>query len=264
MTDTRECPECGAAAAGNFCSSCGTALGKRFCTQCGAKAGAGARFCTECGASFGGASAGGNLPRPAGGGSTPLITPQNTGWWIAGGMMMVVIVFMAWPILNPTSGTTQPGAQPAQQTAAPTDLSQMSPIEAADRLFNRVMSAASSGDTSQVATFLPMAIQAYDMARPLTTDGLFHLAQLQNEGLMYADALATAEEALAVNQNHLLNLHAAAEAAMGLGDDAKAQEYLGRILAVYDAEMASGNQDYQMHSRQMPDIRAFAQENIAG
>jgi predicted amidophosphoribosyltransferase len=32
---SKNCPQCGNPATGNFCSVCGAAIGKRFCNQCG-------------------------------------------------------------------------------------------------------------------------------------------------------------------------------------------------------------------------------------
>ncbi len=51
---------------------------------------------------------------------------------------------------------------------------------------------------------------------------------------------------------------------MALGDETAARGYLERLLAVWDAEMASGNQDYELHSRQMDGIREFAEDLLAG
>jgi len=181
-------------------------------------------------------------------------------------MMVVVILFMASPILFPSNAGSAGGGGAASAGAggAVTDLSSMSPREAADRLYNRVMAAAETNDSAQVNMFLPMAIQSYQMAEPLDLDGLFHLSRLQRMGAQDADALASAEEALSRNPDYLLGLYAAGDAALGLGDEAAARQYLGRLLDVWDAQMASGNQDYELHSRQMDGIREFARDAVSG
>lgn len=274
MSKTIKCPECGAQASGNFCASCGTVLGKRFCTQCGAPATPDAKFCTGCGAPMGG----GGAPRPPArkapapgngaraGTESGAGASSNLAWWIAGAMMVVVILFMAQPILFPSEdgGAGAPFAAGGAAGGGVTDISSMSPREAADRLYNRVMAAAEVNDSAQVTQFLPMAIQSYQMAQPLDLDGLFHLSRLQRMGTFDADALATAEEALSRDPDYLLALYAAGDAALGLGDDAKAQEYLGRLLEIWDAEMASGNPDYELHARQMDGIRDFARGAVGG
>ena len=178
-------------------------------------------------------------------------------------MMVVVIVFMAQPILFPDTPATT-GVPAGGTSTGTTDIANMSPREAADRLYNRVMSALEANDSAQVNMFLPMAIQSYEMARPLDLDGLFHLARLQRVGVLDAESLATAEEALARNPDYLLALYAAGDAALALGQEGAATEYLGRLVEVWDAQMASGNQDYQLHAAQMDGILEFAQEAVAG
>ena len=49
------------------------------------------------------------------------------------------------------------------------DLSSMTPREAADRLFNRVMTAVAADDSTEVVSFLPMAIRSLELAEPLDT-----------------------------------------------------------------------------------------------
>ncbi len=148
--------------------------------------------------------------------------------------------------------------------AAAVDLSQMTPREAADRLFARVMSAAEQGDSTQAMQFLPMAVQAYERAQPLDLDGLFHLSSLQRTGMDLEGALATAQGGLDVDPDHLLLLHAAGEAAREQGDSALAQEYFAHIIEVYDEQMASGNADYNAHSSMMASLRANARQFAGG
>jgi tetratricopeptide (TPR) repeat protein len=181
--------------------------------------------------------------------------------------MIVLIMVVAWPLLRPdqvgpANGTAT--STPAPTGAAAVDLSQMTPREAADRLFGRVMSAAEAGDSAQAAQFMPMAIQAYQRAQPLDLDGLFHLSTLQRTSLDLGTALETAQQGLATNEDHLLLLHAGGEAAREAGDTDLANEYFERILAVYDAQMASGNVDYQAHASMMTSIRQNAQAQLGG
>lgn len=179
------------------------------------------------------------------------------GWWIAGGMMVVLILVFAWPVLRPGDVAPVP-LGPAPAGPAAIDLNSMSPREAADRLFDRVMQAASVGDSASSAQFLPMAIQAYDRAAPLDLDGQFHLSTLQRTAGDFATALATAEQALVDGPDHLLVLYAAGEAAREAANGAVARGHFQRIVDVYDAQMASGNPDYDAHSAMMGSIREEA------
>ena len=65
-----------------------------------------------------------------------------------------------------------------------------------------------------------------------------------------------------MNPDYLLALYAAGDAALALGDTGTAETYFQRLLDVWDAQMASGNQDYQLHARQMDGIREYAQEAL--
>lgn len=261
MTPSKTCPKCGSAASGNFCGNCGTSLKARHCTQCGASLQAGARFCTQCGAGSGGgggasrkaAGSGAAAGADGGGGSGD----PNVAWWFAGGLLVLLILVVAWPILRPDQVAPVPTQAPATGGALP-DLNSMTPLEAANRLFDRVMQSAAAGDSTQVRQFVPMAIQAYEGARPLDVHGLFDLSTLQRTGGDFAGALATADEGLAVNPDHLLLLYAAAQAAEELGDGDTARAHYQHLLDVWDAEMASGNLDYQAHGDMLPSARADA------
>ena len=178
--------------------------------------------------------------------------------------MVLVMVVLALPILRPeetvppTAGTT--GAVPR----ATTDISNMTPIQAADALYDRVMRAASAEDSAQVQMFLPMAIDAHELARPLTADAAFHLSSLQRMAARNEAALQTAREALEADPDHLLLLYSGGEAAQALGQEDVAAEYAGRMLEAWDREIGSAKAEYEMHSGMMADVRAFAEANGGG
>ena len=144
------------------------------------------------------------------------------------------------------------------------DISQMSPEEQADRLFNRIMTERENGDTAQARFFTPMATQAYQNAEPLDDDGLYHLASVQIVAEDYAGALRTADRVLTRNANHLLALGIAAEAATKAGDTAAARGFYQRLLNAYDAEMAKGLQEYRDHAAVMPEYQRIARAAVGG
>jgi hypothetical protein len=256
-----KCPNCGRDASGRFCSSCGTSLSVTKCPSCGVSPPPGSRFCTSCGSAIVGASKG--AQKAAGGGG---LTEGNLGWWIAGSMMVLLIVIVALPIMRPNEAAgplpVAAGAPAGGLTA--TDLANMPPREAADRLFNRVMTAVASNNTAEWAQFLPMAIQSYDMARPLDQDGLFHLSMLHSQNQDSQSALAVAQEGLETYPDHLLNLNAAAHAAAALGDSALAGEYYQRFLDVQAVEEGKGLPEYQAHANMFPEMRAEAEAFLGG
>lgn len=250
------CPSCGARSDGNFCPKCGAPLARRSCPSCGSDAPPGARFCTGCGAGLGN----------GGGGSGDGVPWAKVGWGVAGALLVVVILLLVFPVLNPGgAGSSGPdggaGNVPAAATGGGTgavDLSSMTPREAADRLFNRVMSASEAGDQAQVVQFLPMALASYDRVDPLDADARFHVSLLHRAGGQYEEAVAAARTALEASPDHLLNLAAAAEAAALLGDSAEAREHWQRFIDIYDDEVDRDRPGYELHAALLPQLREDA------
>lgn len=260
------CTQCGAEARGKFCATCGASLRSLPCKSCGSQIEAGTRFCTACGAPVGGGAPGKvGAPAEAGGGGGS----RDVGWWVAGGLLLVVLIFVGLEAVGsnpeaPPAATQATAPFATSGTGTPPDLSTMTPREAADRLFNRVMSAAANENAQEADTFLPMAIDAYELARPLNADGLFHLALLQRAAGDLESSLATAEEGLESNPNHLLNLSAAAEAALGLGDPTGGVGYYQRMVDAWDEEIAAQRIEYEEHAPLLPLIREDAEAVLGG
>ena len=143
---------------------------------------------------------------------------------------------------------------------APPDLSSMTPIEAADRLFQRVMTAVETGDEATAGQFLPMALQAYEIARPLNADGTYHLATLQRAAADFEGSLTTAQGGLAEAPDHLLLLAAAGEASEGLEDMDAARGYWQRFLNAYEGERARQLEEYQAHEFTLGESLTHARE----
>jgi hypothetical protein len=195
---------------------------------------------------------------------------SNLPWWIAGAALFGLILVVGWSMVRPAGPAAPEGPAPAAAGGAVspnapgiTDISQMTPREAADRLFDRVMRTISSGDTAGALGFQPMAVQAYARAEPLDLDGLFHKALLE----LLADpaaALTTARQILEEEPNHLLGLGVAARAALSLGDEEAATDYYERLLAAFEEESARDLEEYEAHQNLLPDYRAEARDFLAG
>jgi hypothetical protein len=258
------CPQCRKPASGNFCQHCGAALGGRFCNKCGAKLTGAAKFCNKCGAPSAGA------PRRAAAeeGASPL-SGSNAPWWIAGLAMFAIILVVGWnavkpgPAQGPVPGMPGGGAggNPAEGVST-LDIETMTPREAADRLFERVMTSIEQGDTVDALNFQPMAVGAYERAEPLNMDGLLHLALLQSI-TDPAAGLATAKRMLETEPDHVLGLGAAAQAALALGDSAQAAEYYQRLLDHYATESVRTLEEYQLHETLMQGMKEDAQKYLA-
>jgi tetratricopeptide (TPR) repeat protein len=189
----------------------------------------------------------------------------------AGAALLVLIVVLAWPAIRGADREPADGRMPIDQmdgagndvatTGAPPPLTG-TPREQADRLFNRVMTEQAGGDTAQARFFVPMALQAYDMAGDLDPDGHYHVSLLHGVAGDHKAALASAEQVLATSPNHLLGLAAAANAARASGDNASARRYYQRFLNAFDAESKTSRQEYVDHGKILPDLKTEAEKFV--
>lgn len=265
---SQTCPSCQNPVTGRFCSHCGVAV-EADCRECGNPLPPGARFCNQCGA-------------PA---APPQVAPvdlmpraSRLPWIVAGVALAALVAVIAVPRMRepeaapaatpaPFAGEASgsavagPSAPPAGNPGA-VDLASMTPREAADRLFNRVMQSVSSGDTAQARAFLPMAISAYGRVENLDTDGRYHLAVLQLVGGNPREARKESDAILAKEPRHLFALFTAAQAEQALGNAGQAKELYGKFLAAYDSESRRDLPEYRDHQQALAPMRDEAQRVV--
>jgi hypothetical protein len=168
------------------------------------------------------------------------------------GFMVLLVVMLA---------RREPGAAPATTTsaaAAPPDISNMTPRERFDRLYNRVMAAAESGDQATVTQFTPMAIQAYGQLDTRDPDARFHLALLSLHTGDPATVEALADTILQEAPGHLFAYMIRGAQARFAGDDVALKQAYADFLGHYEAEMAGGRPEYGDHRRSVDDFAAAA------
>jgi hypothetical protein len=141
----------------------------------------------------------------------------------------------------PTATALQSGA------SAPPDISQMSPEQRAERLYDRVMALSERGRTDSVQFFAPMAMQAYLMLGTLNTDQRYDLGRIAAVSGEESVARAQADTILAQQPRHLLGLLLAADAAKLRGDKAAERDYLQRFAAAAPSEKAKQLPEYVQH-----------------
>jgi hypothetical protein len=135
----------------------------------------------------------------------------------------------------------------------------MSPRERFDRLYNRIMTAAESGDEATVTRFTPMALMAYAQLPDLDADARYHAALLKVHTGDVAGALALSDTILATNPGHLFGYVVRGTVARWQKDDkALAAAYAG-FLDHYEAEMKAGRPEYGEHTRALDEFREAAQ-----
>ncbi|MEZ4412159.1 MAG: zinc ribbon domain-containing protein [Gemmatimonadales bacterium] len=259
---TTRCPSCGADAEGKFCRHCGASLGPRTCGSCHAPLAAGAKFCTQCGTPSGGGA-------PAGQGASAAAPGDRKAWGVAAAVCAVLLVAVLALVVRGSGGAPEAaGAVGAGGAVAPfaggsgdgtpPDLSTMTPREQFDRLYNRIMRAAESGDQQTVTQFTPMALVAYERLEIIDADARFHLATLKLHSGDVAGASAIADTLLMKDPGHLFGYVIQGTVARWNKDDAALKKAYKDFLSHYDAEMKKGRPEYGDHERMMTDFQQAA------
>jgi hypothetical protein len=214
------------------------------CHACGAQLSSTARFCHKCGAVIAGAHASGwrvGLP-----------------WALAGAALGALITVVA--MRGAGAGSRERGADPTAPGSllrAP-DISQMSPDERANRLFNRVMILAEAGKQDSVRFFLPMALGAYSQLPARDADAHYHIGLLQLAGGDVAAALAQADTIQRSDPTHLFIYVLRAHAYQQQGNMQQERRAYNDFLRNEPAEMAKNRPEYTDHSDALKNFKTEA------
>jgi ribosomal protein L40E len=255
MTSPVICPSCGVLdATGNFCSACGAPLGPRVCRSCSASLSPAARFCHRCGE-----PAAGVIRRKS----------EQTAWIIAGTTCVALIAGIIWfvvrdkpvPVTPDMANVGSAGANLPSGRAP--DISQLTPQQRFDRLFDRVTRAADSGDTTQVTQFTPMALGAYAQLDTITIDDRFHAAVLRLNVGDLPGALALADTIQQAVPGHLFAPIIRANVASAGSDRAALLRSYRAFLASYSVEIARNRPEYQDHRPIVDEFRKQADSAVA-
>jgi hypothetical protein len=250
---TTACPSCGAAASGRYCAACGAPLAGAKCPSCSADVSPGAKFCHRCGTGIGSASV-----------ATRETRTNALPWIVAALAFLALFAMAAGRGFNAQRGSAIDGSQNALPQAglddrgvlAPNgqpaavrapDISNLSPQERADRLYNRVMLLASEGKVDSVQFFAPMALTAYQMLAPLNADQRYDMGRIGEVVGAIPLAKAQADSILRENPNHLLGLILEARLATLAGDTTQLHLYERRLIAAEKAETAKKRDEYVRH-----------------
>ena len=237
------CPACGAPATGKFCSNCAAPLAGATCASCAAPLTPGAKFCHRCGT-----PAGADAP------TEPRSSSSALPWSVAGIALLALIALVAAQRFSGSradadGSTPESGTAPAagERTGQAPDISNLSPAEAAVRLYNRVMGQHERGRADSVQLFAPMAITAYQQLGPLDLDQRYDMGRIAAISGDEALARAEADTILAKHPNHLLGLILAANAAHLRKDSAGERAYRDKFIAAVPAERAKQLPEYITH-----------------
>ena len=216
------------------------------CHACGAQLSPTARFCHKCGAAIAGA--------------------HSTGWrvglpWalagVALGALVTVVAMRGAGAPSREQGAAVEPSAPRSPITAP-DISQMSPDERANRLFNRVMILAEAGKGDSVQFFLPMALGAYAQLGTLDADARYHVGLLQLAGGDIPAALAQADSIARMIPTHLFIYILRAHAYQQQGNTALERRAYADFLRNEPAEMAKNRPEYADHADALTNFKSEA------
>jgi hypothetical protein len=171
-------------------------------------------------------------------------------------LLLIVLVGREPRRDTPAAATAAPFA--GNSGGTPPDISSMTPRERFDRLYNRVMAAAESGDQATVNQFTPMAVQAYAQLDQVDADARFHLALLSLHTGKPGLVEALADTILQETPGHLFAYMIRGAQARFANDQATLKQAYADFLGHYDAEMAAGRPEYADHKRSVDDFRKAA------
>jgi hypothetical protein len=155
---------------------------------------------------------------------------------------------------------TAPGTAPAGAMPRAPDISQLTPAQRAERLYDRIMTEAEAGKTENVRAFLPMAVAAYEMIAPLNLDQRYDLGRLGEVSGDTTLARAQADTILRERPTHLLGLILGAKAARMVGNEPHARQFDVRLLSVAPRERAAGLPEYLLHRNDIDSALVTAKE----
>jgi len=267
MPDSITCPSCGSEGTGHYCSNCGASLLGIKCAACSAELSPGAKFCHHCGTAVG------VTPPRATADSRTNALP----WIVAALAFLALFAMAAGRGFTARPSNTVDGSQNALPQAglddrgnttddapgvrAP-DISNLSPQERADRLYNRVMTLATEGKVDSVQFFAPMALIAYRDLAPFNADERYDMGRIGEVAGALPFAKAQADSILLANPNHLLGLILEARLATIAGDSAQLHSYERRLISAEKAEKAANRDEYTRHQDDITNALSQARKSL--
>lgn len=173
-------------------------------------------------------------------------------------MIVLLLLLVARGAGTPAAGAAGPVPASGESEIAPPDISQLSPKERFDRLYNRVMQAAQSGDQATMTRFMPMALGAYEMLDSADADAQYHAALLRVHNGDVQGSRALGDSILAAQPGHLLGYVVLGTTARWAKDDAGLTKSYRGFLAHYDAEMKANRPEYTDHRASIDGFRRDA------
>jgi hypothetical protein len=201
-----------------------------------------AQFCSACG-NAAGSSVG--KPRTE---WTPWLTAGIALAALLGVVLIMVVSKSRAPQVETAAQPTSLGGEP------PPDISNMSPRDRFNALYNRIMQAAQSGDEATVSRFMPMALGAYAQLDTLDADARYHAALLKVHTGNADESRALADTILAEDPGHLFGYVVRGTVARFRKDQKELNRAYRGFLKQYDGEMKRKRPEYSEHETSLDDF----------
>ena len=178
-------------------------------------------------------------------------------WILTGVVGLLLVVLVARRSPNPAETSGRPDIQTSGGSAPP-DISNLSPAQRFERLYQRIITAAQSGDQATVTQFMPMATAAFGMLDTVTVDARYHMAMLElHVGDMNA-AQAQADTIRKGDPDHLFSYVIAAAVARFQKDDKARDAAYREFMKRYDGEIATRKPEYTEHQSMLEEVKKAA------
>ena len=177
---------------------------------------------------------------------------------IAGVAVLIFALTLAFRSQPAGAPQAAPAGAPAASGGTPPDLSQMTPREAFNRLFTRVMTASEQGDTATASRFTPMALMAYRNLPEVDIDARYDVALIHLHVGDIAAARALADTIQREQSNHLFGYVLRAAIARFDNQPAEAGAAYREFLAQAEAELKAGRPEYDAHRSMLDSFRQTA------
>ena len=193
-----------------------------------------------------------------------MVSRERTPWLIAAGALAALLaVLLVMVARNSKSAAVQPELAAIEQQQggeAPPDISNMSPRERFNGLYNRVMRAAQSGDEATVTRFTPMALMAYAQLDSIDADARYHAALLKVHTGEVNGTRALADTILARDPGHLFGYVVHGTVARFRKDEKELTRAYAGFLKRYYQDIKLGRPEYSEHKTSLDDFRKAALE----
>jgi hypothetical protein len=171
---------------------------------------------------------------------------------------VAVLIFALTLAFRSQPATPAAPAPVAAQPGGLPDLSTMTPRDAFNRLFTRVMTASEQGDTATANRFTPMALMAYRNLPEVDIDARYDVALIHLHAGDIQAARALADTIQREEAKHLFGFVLRAAIARFDNQPAAARSAYRDFLALADQELKANRPEYDAHRSMLENFRQTA------